>query len=282
MLKKIPVSQLCLGMHLHALEGPWLSHPFWKTKFVIRSEADLAKLHDSGVAECWIDTALGLDVPAAPAEARAPAPPPRAAPAATGMAEDLQQATRLLNDAGWTKGGDGTYRNGAGQQIAFDITASNQPKNVQEASAVAAQYTAFGIPSNPTPYPAAAQNAVEIRHTYKGFLIWPASSFSNALDGFQSGQIGTEQNRYRGNNYGGWRSADYDRIYEQYGITLETQKSQELVAQMMKLVEDDVGAIPLYYVALGVAFRKGIVGPSGAAPDQAANAWNLHTWDVIS
>jgi len=195
---------------------------------------------------------------------------------------DLQQATRLLNDAGWTKGGDGTYRNGAGQQIAFDITASNQPKNVQEASAVAAQYTAFGIPSNPTPYPAAAQNAVEIRHTYKGFLIWPASSFSNALDGFQSGQIGTEQNRYRGNNYGGWRSADYDRIYEQFGVTLETQKSQELVAQMMKLVADDVGAIPLYYVALGVAFRKGIVGPGGAAPDQAANAWNIHTWDVVS
>jgi HD-GYP domain-containing protein (c-di-GMP phosphodiesterase class II) len=99
MLKKIPVSQLRLGMHLHALEGPWLSHPFWKTKFVIRSEADLAKLHESGVAECWIDTALGLDVPGASTEARAPAPPPRAAPAATGMAEELQQATRLCKRA---------------------------------------------------------------------------------------------------------------------------------------------------------------------------------------
>src|SRR5205823_1316113 len=151
---------------------------------------------------------------------------------------DPAQAQRLLRDAGWSKAGDGNYRSPSGQQISFDITASNQPKNVQEASAVAAQYTAFGMPSNPTPYPAAAANATDIRHIYKGFLIWPASSFSNALDGFQSGQIGTEQNRYRGNNYGGWRSADYDRLYDQYGVTLDTEKSQELVAQMMKLVAD--------------------------------------------
>jgi hypothetical protein len=38
--------------------------------------------------------------------------------------------------------------------------------------------------------------------------------------------------------------------------------------------------MPLYYAALGVAFRTGVVGPSGASPDQAANAWNIHTWDL--
>jgi len=190
------------------------------------------------------------------------------------------QAQRLLTDTGWTKGGDGTYRNAAGQQFTFDITSSNQPKNVQESAAVAAQYTAFGIPSAPSPYPAAAVNATEIRHTYKGMLIWPASSFTNALEGFSTGAIGTEQNRWRGSNYGGWRSAEYDRLYGEFGVTLDPQKSQELVAQMMKIVADDVGAIPLYYAALGVAFRKGITGPGGAAPDQAANAWNIHTWDV--
>jgi peptide/nickel transport system substrate-binding protein len=190
------------------------------------------------------------------------------------------QAQRLLADAGWTKGGDGNYRSAAGQQFTFEITSSNQPKNVQESAAVAAQYTAFGLPSAPAPYPAAAANAGELRHTYKGMLIWPASSFTNALEAFSSGAIGTEQNRFRGANYGGWRNAEYDRLYADFAVTLETQKSQELVAQMMKLVADDVGAIPLYYAALGVAFRKGITGPTGAAPDQAANAWNIHTWDV--
>jgi HD-GYP domain-containing protein (c-di-GMP phosphodiesterase class II) len=111
MLKKIPVSQLRMGMHMHKLEGAWLSHSFWRTKFVIDSTEDLARLHSCGVAECWIDTALGLDVATPPAEApaRAPAAPAaaaagRAAPAAppTGdrpMAEELREAAAICNRA---------------------------------------------------------------------------------------------------------------------------------------------------------------------------------------
>ena len=62
MLKKIPVSQLRLGMHLHKLDGAWLQHPFWKTRFVIESAEDLQRLHDCGVVECWIDVERGLDL----------------------------------------------------------------------------------------------------------------------------------------------------------------------------------------------------------------------------
>lgn len=68
MLKKIPIEQLRLGMHLHALEGSWLNHPFWKTKFVLREQGDLDKLIASGVPACWIDSSKGLDVEAEPAE----------------------------------------------------------------------------------------------------------------------------------------------------------------------------------------------------------------------
>jgi putative nucleotidyltransferase with HDIG domain len=93
MQKKIPVAQLRVGMHLLRLEGSWISHPFWRTRFVIDDPKTLAQVRDSGVRECWIDTALGLDVappeaaagPTAPAASAAPegaAPPP--APAVHG------------------------------------------------------------------------------------------------------------------------------------------------------------------------------------------------------
>ena len=39
-----------------------MAHPFWKTRFVIDSSADLKSLQTCGLAECWIDNALGLDV----------------------------------------------------------------------------------------------------------------------------------------------------------------------------------------------------------------------------
>jgi hypothetical protein len=74
-LKKVQVTQLRLGMFLHALEGNWLDHPFWKTRFVLKDPADLRRLVDSPVRECWIDPTRGLDVQGADADADAPAPP---------------------------------------------------------------------------------------------------------------------------------------------------------------------------------------------------------------
>jgi putative nucleotidyltransferase with HDIG domain len=100
-LKKIAVHDLRLGMHLHRLEAGWMQHPFWKTRFVIDSEEDLRQLRTCGVAECWIDTRLGLDLAdgAAGSEAAAPAaavPEPRPSEGSTrSMDAELRQASAI-------------------------------------------------------------------------------------------------------------------------------------------------------------------------------------------
>lgn len=115
MLKKIDVQQLRVGMHLHAFEGAWTDHPFWRTRFVIEDAATLAKVHTSGVRECWIDVSKGLDVlvpetaeavaVAAPAMVRASPPAPRPAAVApppvprTEMDEELQRAAAVCKKA---------------------------------------------------------------------------------------------------------------------------------------------------------------------------------------
>ena len=84
MLKKIPVSEVRIGMYLHELSGSWLDHPFWKTKFVIDDEVILKRLQTSPVKEVWIDVEQGLDVApvASPVpETPLPTPEPVAAPA---------------------------------------------------------------------------------------------------------------------------------------------------------------------------------------------------------
>lgn len=66
MPKKIDVRQLRLGMYIHGFDGAWLSHSFWKTRFLLNSATDLAEIRESGIAACWIDPDKGLDVEAAP------------------------------------------------------------------------------------------------------------------------------------------------------------------------------------------------------------------------
>ena len=100
MLKKIAVAQLRLGMHMHKLEGPWLKHSFWRTRFVIEKPEDLTELRGCGVLECWIDLAQGLDV-APPVITVAPVisqPEPQDAAPSAPPAPPRDQAPRSMQD----------------------------------------------------------------------------------------------------------------------------------------------------------------------------------------
>nr|WP_239482231.1 HD-GYP domain-containing protein [Pseudomonas insulae] len=50
-------------MYIHEFCGTWMEHPFWRTRFLLDSGKDLQRIRDSGIAELWIDTAKGLDLP---------------------------------------------------------------------------------------------------------------------------------------------------------------------------------------------------------------------------
>jgi putative nucleotidyltransferase with HDIG domain len=59
-LKKIAVSRLQLGMHLHSFEGSWVDHPFWRSKFLLDDPADLERARSCDATHCWIDESRGL------------------------------------------------------------------------------------------------------------------------------------------------------------------------------------------------------------------------------
>lgn len=106
MLKRIAVADLRIGMYIQEFCGSWMDHPFWRSKFVLSSEKDLARIHSSAITELWIDVGKGADV--APgvqatteeeaeceAEARllAAIEPPKVK--ALSMEQELEQAVKL-------------------------------------------------------------------------------------------------------------------------------------------------------------------------------------------
>lgn len=113
MLKTIPTHQVVIGMHIHALKGAWVDHPFWKTRFVLDDVQDLKKLQSSIIKEVVIDTAKGLDVPEArvsevvedvqtqtqdmPSIQQAEAAPKLIEK--TSMAHELEQASRIIKES---------------------------------------------------------------------------------------------------------------------------------------------------------------------------------------
>ena len=94
-------------MYIHEFCGSWMDHPFWKGRFLLKTEQDLQRIRDSDVSEVWIDASKGLDVApgqlsqtaeevAAETEARllevAAAAP---LPARSSMEDEIKRAVRL-------------------------------------------------------------------------------------------------------------------------------------------------------------------------------------------
>lgn len=102
MLKKIAISQVQTGMFVDSVEGSWLKHSLWKTRFLIKDKETLAHVRRCGAAECWIDVSQGDDVgddvaPAKPIVQPAASPAPAAKPIVRkSMADELQNASNVL------------------------------------------------------------------------------------------------------------------------------------------------------------------------------------------
>ncbi|OYW38502.1 MAG: phosphodiesterase [Hydrogenophilales bacterium 12-61-10] len=109
MLKKIQSQDLKLGMHLHALCGSWMDHPFWRSKFTLTDPKDIQRIRASGITEVWIDIEKGCDAPAEPPlaevqavkdEATAEITPQRAKPPEpVAMSDELRQAAMICAKA---------------------------------------------------------------------------------------------------------------------------------------------------------------------------------------
>ena len=80
MVKRIPVSELRLGMYIHKLAGSWFRHPFWRGSFLLTEPQDLSAIRECGVGEVWVDLAKSQVDPESrePREPRAQSPEPRA------------------------------------------------------------------------------------------------------------------------------------------------------------------------------------------------------------
>ncbi len=108
-----------MGMYIHELKGPWMEHPFWRTKFVLKDPADLQKLQLSTLKEVVIDISLGLDVrevqteeahapsdkemallelegPAGLDDVWSPEPPEKPSQQATTLEAEREQAARVI------------------------------------------------------------------------------------------------------------------------------------------------------------------------------------------
>lgn len=193
---------------------------------------------------------------------------------------DQNRTRGLLAEAGWTSAADGFLHDQQGQLLTLDLGGTAQGSNVQEIQAVASNWQQVGVKASPVPISPQAANLDEMKNSVRGGFMWPLSADRNVPEQLTSAQVASEQTRWKGSNYAGYKNPAYDDLYNRSVRSLETADQQQALMDALRLLADEVPVIPIYHYGNGIIIRKGLSGPELPAPGQTANAWNIHTWDL--
>jgi peptide/nickel transport system substrate-binding protein len=190
---------------------------------------------------------------------------------------DVNGALALLREAGWSKQGD-TLVNAAGQPFTLDIFSSEGADNELEQGILAAEYRKLGAQVTETVYPRSRQSDREFRAKFSVFN--PTALQIEVPETLAFGLTDTcasPNSRWVGNNRGCWSNAEFDRQYQIASTSLDRNERGNAVIEAQRIVNDEVGKIPLSYRTDTIGLRKGLVGPGPRWPG-AADVWNIHEW----
>jgi glutathione transport system substrate-binding protein len=185
---------------------------------------------------------------------------------------DTAAATKLLEDAGYTKGADGVYAKGGSKlSLRISTTAGNQLRETQE-QLIQAQMKAIGVDIK-----------IANADSTKLFGDWlPNGNFDIANFGWVGNPfaISSSQDIYRtggGSNYGAYASKKVDQMFAQAVREVDEAKSAELGNQIDQQLTADMATIPLYAKPTYLAVRSTFANVGDNAT-QEGPFWNSNLW----
>jgi peptide/nickel transport system substrate-binding protein len=97
------------------------------------------------------------------------------------------------------------------------------------------------------------------------------------LEKFISARLAGPHNNWVGGNTTGWVNAEFDRLHEQCTTSLDAGQRTDRLVSMMRIMADELPALPLYYTYQVIAHDADLRGPQPLSPE-STRFGNLHEW----
>jgi peptide/nickel transport system substrate-binding protein len=189
-------------------------------------------------------------------------------------------ATRALADLGWTRGADGTIRDGSGAPLTFQLWATRNARSEKELPIIADGWRQMGMQVEERLQPPAIVRDPETWHRFPGIEIIAQLSTSFWKDRIDSREAAGPQNRWNGTNFGGYANPAVDQILDRLSVTIPRAERIPLMRQLLQESVTDMAVMPLYWdpdPLFTLAKVKNV--PMPAAITQV-HTWNVYDWDI--
>ncbi len=195
---------------------------------------------------------------------------------------DVRRAEQLLAELGYAKASDGFFASPGDGQLHFEVRGVSGGQEEQDTTIVSSALRDTGMDTVIYLLPSSTRAVDEMtKGTFPGLTLNnnTVGRRDFGLDKFISSRIGGPWDNWAGGNRMGYSSPEFDRLFDAWTTSLATADRNARLMEMMKILSDDLPAVPLYYNFQVLAHSASLRGPQRISPETSVH-WNAFQWTL--
>jgi peptide/nickel transport system substrate-binding protein len=191
---------------------------------------------------------------------------------------DLAASERLMNEAGYRKGPDGIYVGPEGKPTFVLQAASNRP----EMPVLDANWREAGFDVQQQRLLPSDANDAQARASFPAVYITASGAFEvQQTAKYRTSEISSAATRWRGENQSGWSNAEFDRLVEALGVTLDPNERNQQRAQMARLLTEELPSLTLTPNPNIFAYLNTVKNVGNSTTYSTGRiTWNVEQWEI--
>jgi len=205
---------------------------------------------------------------------------------------NIEEAKRILDEAGWTMQGDVRAKDGVELNITFVTSISSVRQKEQAIIKQALDQIGFRTELRQVDaavyFDSSAGNEQNINHFYNDLQMYannattpiPLAYMSSWYAGPEGENIAQASNDWSGQNFSRFLNADYDKLFEQARLETDLEKTAQLFIQMNDILINDVAVVPIVNRSASTyGISTTLRNENVAVSDFEVLYWNIANWN---
>jgi peptide/nickel transport system substrate-binding protein len=192
---------------------------------------------------------------------------------------DPRQAGRMLEELGYSRGGDGTLRDASGQPLHLEVRSYAQ-RDIHHKTLfpLVDFWKQIGFAAEPVAHSADRARDAREQATFPSFLVLRQGNGIDRMVALHSSQARSAERNYQGTNNGRYQNPEMDSLVDRYQATIPMAERMEVAGQIVRHFGEQLPVLSLFYDALPIFISSRVrnVHPQGNL------AWNVHEWELRS
>jgi peptide/nickel transport system substrate-binding protein len=199
---------------------------------------------------------------------------------ATRYEYDPRRAVSMIEELGYTRLADGSFRNRLGERLAVNIqTTSQLDIHSKTMYPVADSWQRVGVGVETFLTPAALVSDREHRATFPAFSLAQNPDDKDSLGNLHTSGIPLRENRYVGNNKPRYSNPTFDALLDQYFVTIPRQARAQVLGQIIAHATEQLVVMGLFYGVEPTLVANRVLNVAPRIQD-STQARNANEWEL--